>query len=205
MRLAIPAEQFWRLPRHPDWKYEYVEGSAWLSPRARPLPLVRQMDIAVPATDIEGFDLRKLAPEGDRRAVASLLASVWAAEDPFCSFNDGQRERTLAAEIDRSLARCQLGAVALADSGEVCGAVLAESRNDDLPTLTWLTVRRGARDRGLATALLGVVVDALVAAGATRLASAASVANVASLRWHLSRGFELAPDPIREALRGRRR
>jgi L-amino acid N-acyltransferase YncA len=57
----------------------------------------------------------------------------------------------------------------------------------------WLTVRHDARERGLATALLRVVVETLSARGVGELASAASAANLPSLRWHLTRGFQLAP------------
>jgi hypothetical protein len=45
------------------------------------------------------------------------------------------------------------------------------------------------------------VVETLSARGVDELASAASAANVPSPRWHLTRGFQLAPDPIRAAMR----
>jgi hypothetical protein len=69
------------------------------------------------------------------------------------------------------------------------------------PTLSWLTVARDAREHGYATGLLRVITTALCARGESELASATSAANPPSLRWHLSRGFELAEDPLREALR----
>jgi L-amino acid N-acyltransferase YncA len=95
--------------------------------------------------------------------------------------------------------------VALAEeSGVVCAAALVHDGRSGTPTLTWLTVGRDARERGLATELLRVIVAALRARGVSELASAASAANTPSLRWHLSRGFQLAEDPLREALRGRR-
>jgi L-amino acid N-acyltransferase YncA len=67
--------------------------------------------------------------------------------------------------------------------------------------LAWLTVRHDARERGLATALLRVIVETLSASGVEELASGTSAANVPSLRWHLTHGFQLAPDPLREAQR----
>ena len=67
--------------------------------------------------------------------------------------------------------------------------------------LSWLTVARDARERGLATGLLALITTALRARGVSELASAASTANTPSLLWHLSRGFQLAKDPMREAMR----
>jgi len=49
--------------------------------------------------------------------------------------------------------------------------------------------------------LLGVIVEALAARGERQLASAASAANLPSLRWHLARDFKLTPDPIYELQR----
>ena len=83
----------------------------------------------------------------------------------------------------------------------ICAVVLVGTDDAGAPMLMWLTVRRDARERGLATALLRVVVETLSARGVDELASGASAANIASLRWHLTRGFQLAPDPIREAMR----
>lgn len=65
------------------------------------------------------------------------------------------------------------------------------------PKLTWLTVAPAARERGL----LAVIIAALRERGVRELASAASGANIASLRRHLSRGFVLAADPWRDAPR----
>ncbi len=67
--------------------------------------------------------------------------------------------------------------------------------------LSWLTVARDARERGFATALLELISTVLRARGVSELASTASAANTPSLRWHLTRGFQLAEDPVREALR----
>jgi len=71
----------------------------------------------------------------------------------------------------------------------------------DAPMLMWLTVRRDARERGLATALLRVVVETLSARGVDELASGASAAKHREPAVASDRGFQLAPDPIREAMR----
>jgi hypothetical protein len=83
----------------------------------------------------------------------------------------------------------------------VCAAALVHGGRSGAAMLDWLTVAREARERGLATGLLRLITTALNARGVSELASATSGANTASLRWHLSRGFQLAEDPLREAMR----
>lgn len=197
MRFPLSPDLLQRLPRHPDWKYEMVEGEAWLSSRPRPLLLHRSTSLAIPAATLNGVEVRTIDASRDRAEVAKLLTDVWVAEDPYRSLEDP--EAMLGAQIQRSLQDPGLGVIAI-DAQGICAAVLVSSRT--VPELMWLTVRREARERGLATALLGVVVETLSARGVNELASSASAANIASLRWHLTRGFGLAPDPLREALRG---
>jgi GNAT superfamily N-acetyltransferase len=136
----------------------------------------------------------------DRAAVAALLLDVWLNEDPYLSLTDPME--LLSSEIERSLDTAEVGAVAL-DAYDVCAVALVHGGRCAVPMLTWLTVARTARERGLATALLARITDVLHQRGISELASAASAANMPSLRWHLTRGFQLAEDPMREALRHR--
>ncbi len=198
LRFSVSSDAWWRLPRHPDWKYEMVKGEAWLSSRPRPLRLRRSTSLEVPAVTLSGVEIRTLDARRDRSEIAKLLMDVWIEEDPYRSLEDP--DTLLQAEIERSLEDPGLGIVAV-DAGTICAVVLVGTDDAGAPMLTWLTVRREARDRGLATALLRVVVETLSARGVTELASGTSAVNVPSLRWHLTRGFQLAPDPIREAMR----
>jgi GNAT superfamily N-acetyltransferase len=197
MRFPFSPDLFQRLPRHPDWKYERVDGEAWLSSRPRPLLLRRSTSLAVPAVTLSGVQVCTFDARRDRSEVTKLLMDVWVDEDPYRSLDDP--EATLQAQIQRSLAEDPgLGVIAI-DAQGLCAAVLVPSMT--APELMWLTVRRDAREQGLATALLGVVVETLSARGVDELASGASAGNIASLRWHLTHGFQLAPDPLREAMR----
>jgi GNAT superfamily N-acetyltransferase len=202
LKFSLSSDALWRLPRHPDWKYEMVKGEAWLSSRPRPLHLCRPTSLAVGAVTLSGVEIRTLDARRDRAEIAELLMDVWIEEDPYRSFDDP--DTLLQAEIERGLEDPGLGVVAVDEQG-VCAVVLVgtDAAGDDAgaPMLMWLTVRREARERGLATALLRVVVEILSARGVEELASGTSAANVPSLRWHLTRGFQLAPDPIREAMR----
>ena len=210
--MSSDSDALWRLPRHPDWKYEMVKGEVWLSSRPRPLRLHRSTSLSVPAVTLNGVEVRILDARRDRSEIAELLMDVWVEEDPYRSLEDP--ETLLAAQIERSLKEPGLGVVAVdAGTRTICAVVLVETDAaggpgrgaargpGDAPMLMWLTVRRDARERGLATALLRVVVETLSARGVDELASGTSAANVPSLRWHLTRGFQLAPDPVREAVR----
>jgi GNAT superfamily N-acetyltransferase len=196
LRFSVSSDAWWRLPRHPDWKYEMVKGEAWLSSRPRPLHLWRPTSLAVPAVTLSGVEIRMIDASRDRSEIAKLLMDVWVQEDPYRSLEDP--ETLLQEQIQRSLEDPGLDVIAIDEQG-VCAVVFVPSMT--APELMWLTVRRDARERGLATALLRVVVETLSERGVDELASGASAANIASLRWHLTRGFQLAPDPIREAMR----
>jgi len=197
LRFSVSSDVWWRLPRHPDWKYELIEGEAWLSSRPRPLHLCRPTSLEVPAVTPSGVEVRTIDAGRDRSEIAKLLMDVWVEEDPYRSLEDPNT--VLQAEIERSLEDPGLGVIAV-DAQGVCAVVLVPFTS--APALMWLTVRRDARERGLATALLRVVVQTLSTCGVDELASGTSAANVPSLRWHLTRGFQLAPDPVREGLRG---
>jgi GNAT superfamily N-acetyltransferase len=205
LRFSMSFDAWRRLPRHPDWKYEMVKGEAWLSSRPRPLRLRRSTNLEVPAVTLSGVEVRTLDARRDRAEIAKLLMDVWIEEDPYRSLEDP--ESLLQAEIERSLNEPSLAGIVAVDKGTICAVVLVGTDPTGgpagVPMLMWLTVRREARERGLATALLRVVVETLSARGVEELASGASAANIASLRWHLTRGFQLAPDPIREAMRRR--
>ncbi len=199
LRFPLSLDLLHRLPRHPDWKYELIEGEAWLSSRPRPLHLCRPTSLEVPAVTLSGVEVRTVDARRDRSEIAKLLMDVWVQEDPYRSLEDP--ETLLQAEIERSLNKPSLAGIVAVDAGTICAVVLVGTDDAGAPMLAWLTVRRDARERGLATALLRVVVQTLSARGVEELASGTSATNIASLRWHLTRGFQLAPDPIREALR----
>src|ERR1700678_1710279 len=138
------SDAMWRLPRHPDWKYEMVKGEAWLSSRPRPLHLCRPTSLAVGAVTLSGVELRTISASRDRSEIAKLLMDVWVDEDPYRSLEDPKT--LLQEQIQRSLEDPGLGVVAIDEQG-VCAVVLVPSMT--APELMWLTVRREARERGL--------------------------------------------------------
>lgn len=190
----VDLDRLLRLPRHPDWKYELIDGRALLSHRPKPLAFVRSTDRPV----AHAGDPIRARPIGhlERPPVEALLRDVWATEDPYRSFEQSLRAAELDRQIERSAAHRCFGVF---DAGRVRACAVVQPSAP--PTLTWLTVAREARGAGLATAVLAAVCADLRDRGEPLIASAASAANIASLRWHLSRGFALGPDPLRELRR----
>jgi hypothetical protein len=182
VRFPLSAELLRRLPRHPDWRYELIDGAAFLSHRPRPLHLRRSTAVPVPETSLD-IEVRELDVVADRAAVATLLLQTWSEEDPYCTFEDPAE--VLGPEIERGLDTAALGAVAV-DPGAVCAVALVHRQQSGAPMLSWLTVAGPVRERGLATALLALIVAELRERGVGELASAASTANTPSLRWHLT-------------------
>ncbi len=196
MRFPLTSQLLWRLPRHPDWRYELDAGEVILSHRPRSLRLCRPTALPVVPSRAVG-EVRELDLVCDRRAVARLLLEAWSVEDPYRTLGD----ELLGSQIEQGLGTAETGAVAVdLETGAVCAAALVHGDRRGPPMLGWLTVAREARERGLATELLRLIVTVLRARGVGELASGASAANVPSLRWHFSRGFRLAEDPLRAAV-----
>ncbi len=115
------SDAMWRLPRHPDWKYEMVKGDALLSSRPRPLLFVRSTSVAVPVVTPSGVEIRTIDARHDRVEMIELTRDVWVEEDPYRSLEDP--ETLLRAQIERSLEEPSLGVVAV-DAGGICAVVL---------------------------------------------------------------------------------
>ncbi len=203
MQIPMSFEHFQRMPRHPDWKYEYADGALWLSHRPRLISLERDLS----APQATRHDARPITP-ADLPRLRAFLAETWRTEEPYSVFDDAIARESLGAGLDDSFGRLAEPAGALVEGdGEVIGATLLEHLRDDAdaPCLTWLSVRWGHRCDGVATALLAAVVDGLRRTGADRLASFASAGNPASIAWHWRSGFRALPKPIARFRAGSRR
>jgi ribosomal protein S18 acetylase RimI-like enzyme len=192
MDIPMPFDRWERIPRHPDWKYEYADGAAQLS--YRPKPLFLRRGTGAPVQVGRSHDVRLLHGPDDR--VREFLAGFWRVEDPFRTIEDP--DKWIDKELERSFGRlAEPGGAVAEEDGEMVGAVLVERphRDDTWPCLTWLAVRRGFRCDGVATALLAAVATALDGAGVAQLDSHASPGNRASIAWHWRSGFAALPDP----------
>jgi hypothetical protein len=96
IELGISMEEFHRLPRHPAYKYEYLGGTAWLTPEPRYGRAL--LDLAAfdcpPATAGEPeaqraaeFPIRALG-HGDWERLPGLMAAAFQQVPPFGALDD---------------------------------------------------------------------------------------------------------------------
>lgn len=192
MEFPLAWQTFRRLPKHPDWRWEYFDGAVHLSHRPRPIALVRRTAAPVPVSG--QHHVRPLQPS-DRTALRELLWTVWRPEDPYRTLeNDVEAREQLTLDLDQSLVqgRWPIGVVVPTADG-LQGAAMVLPDVDDQPTLSWLSVHEDHRLSGMATAMLAAIVTSVQAAGHPELRSMVSGTSAASLRWHWTRGFTPLP------------
>jgi GNAT superfamily N-acetyltransferase len=93
LELQISLEQFHQLPRNAAYKYEYLHGSAWLSPRPRYYHTVLDlmaMAQAPPAGAHSKVHLRPLQPD-DWEGLAVVFAAAFRTQQPFAGLEDEAR------------------------------------------------------------------------------------------------------------------
>jgi GNAT superfamily N-acetyltransferase len=223
LKLPLTWEQFCRLPRHPAYKYEYFEDTAWLSPRPRYYHAL--LDLA--DAPREGADakaaLRPVA-EADWEELAPLFAAAFERQQPFGGLEDDQREEAAR----KALAHTRDGgdgplieraSFVATDKGRPVGAILvtllpaedpagwgsyhwrqppppdAVARRLGRPHLTWIVVSLFDAGRGVGTALLNAAARELLALGYRELASTFLLGNDSSMLWHWRNGFRLLQYP----------
>jgi GNAT superfamily N-acetyltransferase len=197
----MTVDDFRRLPRHPDWKYELIDGRLLLSHRPRPIDLLRSTDVAVERTG-DRHTVQPLDPTAHRTAVTDFLISTWREESPYCHADPAGVEAQVVAEVDRSWTSLAdpAGVVSVADGSMIGAALLTDVRwpeaEDGVPVLSWLTVAWGQRLAGVATAMLDTLLTDLRGRGITHLRSATSCATPASIQWHWRHGFLPLSDPL---------
>ncbi len=232
IKLPLTAEQFGQLPRNPAYRYEYRDGCAHLTPRARhyhALLSLRPIETPEPVA-VEPISAAALAD------LVLLFAEAFEAIQPYGGLDEATRRRAAAEALERTrgggdgpwieqasfLARRQgdvVGAilVTLLPEGDPCdwssyywpGRAPEHCIEQRLgrPHLTWIFVAPLRAGQGVGTALLARTVRALLALGYTELLSTFMIGNDSSLLWHWRNGFRLLayPGSLRRRLRPGRR
>lgn len=197
--------EFNRLPRHPDWKWELLDGELFLNHRPRPIDLIRPV-----STDIataSGHAVTLVDAGADQDDVQSFLFDVWRDEEPYRYMDPHHVESVIVAAFQRSWARLvePVGVWVHDDQGPA-GLLLVTGpgrwTGSEHPMLRWLTVRWDARLSGIATAMLAQVMTELNGRGVRAVVSGTSPANRASIQWHWRHGFHPLPDPLARAYSG---
>jgi GNAT superfamily N-acetyltransferase len=225
LRLNLSRQEFDQLPRHPAYRYEYLDGSALLAPWPRyyhaQLDLVRSLEVM----HLPGQALLRPARAEDLDVLVPLFVTAFAHLQPFGSLTS-EHGRLVAEQCLQHTFTGGDGPwvepasfVAMAQ-GRVTGAILitllpggdamdAQSYHwnhrppEDLwalghgqPHLTWVFVDRLSQGTGLGTHLLQVAVRVLQERGYSALWTTFLVGNDSSLLWHWRNGFTLLPHTL---------
>jgi GNAT superfamily N-acetyltransferase len=220
--LPIPREQLQRLPRNAAYRYEFIHGQAYLTPRPKHYHALLELR---PMADELPDDVR-LRPvrEADWRAMPDAFADAFTAVQPFGCLDEPTRLQAADSCLERTRTGgdgpwlSQASFVAVQGNPEtVVGGVLITILPDgdpasyesyywreppppDLvqqargrPHLTWIFVRSLDAGHGLGSALLAAAVRELRALGYRELASTFVLGNDSTMLWHWRNGFRLLP------------
>src|SRR4051812_36976448 len=89
VKLALSAEAFREVPRHPAYKYEHTDGVGWISPRPRYFHAL--LDLTAPLQNQDKrTQVRSLEP-ADWERLPPLFAAAFHNQQPFACLADGPR------------------------------------------------------------------------------------------------------------------
>ncbi len=224
IELPLTIEQFRQLPRNAAYKYEYLSGKAYLSPRARHYHAV--LDLQPMATS-EDTEIRAARPE-QLVELIPLFCGAFRCIQPYGSLDDQTREQAARSALERTRTGGdgplveQASFIALDRTkrpGTRIGTILITLLPDgDLtdtesyywretpppdcipnrlgrPHLTWIFVSPLEVGQGVGTALLAASANALLHMGFTQLLTTFISGNDSTLLWHWRNGFRLLAYP----------
>jgi len=225
LQLPLTLAQFHQLPRNPAYKYEYLDGKAFLSPQPKHFhALLDLAGFAEDTAELKDISIRPLTQEDWPGLERSFRASLSRVQ-PFASLDD----KTLDTAVRECLERTRTGGdgpllpqasfVALDEREQMLGAILvtalpggdpcdwdsyywsepAPAGTVELrvaqPHLTWIFVAPLRAGRGIGSALLAACVRELKMEGYSQLWSTFVSGNDSSALWHWRNGFRLLPYP----------
>ena len=223
VKLRMTLREFRQLPRHPAYKYEYIDGEAWLSPRPRTYHAL--LDLRPPP---EGDDRVTTRPVADKdwTDLVRLFSAAFKDHPPFLGLDDRKHRSAARAILEHArsggdgpfVEHASFLATADPRDGPAGGILITLLPASDLadwrsfawpepppadavarglgrPHLTWIFVHPLAAGQGVGTALLHAATRRLLALGYTELASTFLLGNESSTLWHWRNGFRLIGSP----------
>jgi GNAT superfamily N-acetyltransferase len=224
IELRMTIEQFHQLPRNPAYKYEYLDGKAYLSPRAKHYHAVLDLQ-SMPVG--EEVDIRPIKPD-ELLDLVPLFCGAFHDLQPYGSLDDAGQEQAARHALDRTRTGGdgplleEASFVALDSKhrpGTKIGAILITLLPEGDPTdgegyywlepppsdflkrrlgrphLTWIFVSPFHTGRGVGTALLSAAANALLELGYSQLFTTFISGNDSSMLWHWRNGFRLLAHP----------
>jgi GNAT superfamily N-acetyltransferase len=105
LHLPMAVEQFHALPRNPAYKYEYLDGQAWLTPKPRTFNALLDLKLRPAPDAVEGsghaLSIRPLAA-ADWNVLPRLFASAFEAIPPFICLNAHDRLQAASEAIHQT-------------------------------------------------------------------------------------------------------
>jgi hypothetical protein len=224
IELPITIEQFRQLPRNPAYKYEYLGGKAYLSPRARHYHAVLDLQRMPPPDNVA---IRPARPD-EFFELIPLFCGAFRSIQPYGSLDDEIRKQAARQALERTrnggdgplieqasfLAldkekrpETTIGAIliTLLPDGDMTDtesyywrepppADCIQNRQGR-PHLTWIFVSPLEVGEGVGTALLAAAGNALMDMGFMQLLTTFISGNDSSMLWHWRNGFRLLAYP----------
>jgi len=224
IELALTLEQFRQLPRNPAYKYEYLNGKAFLSPRTKHYHAILDLEHQPVSEELE---IRPIKAE-ELAELVSLFCEAFQSIQPYGSLDDATREQAARSSLERTRTGGDgpfiepASFVALVkDKGTdtKIGAILITllpkgdptntesyywrepppadciARREGRPHLTWIFVSPLEVGQGVGTALLKSAGNALLDLGFSQLLTTFVSGNDSSMLWHWRNGFRLLAYP----------
>jgi GNAT superfamily N-acetyltransferase len=224
LQLPLSVEQFHQLPRHPGYKYEYLEGQGFLSPRPKFYHALLDVERFAAAPPLPaGLALRSVRDE-DVGTLEHVFAGAFERQQPFA----GLKPETRLEAARQALAKTRGGGdgpwlrqasfVAVENGETLVGGIFITllpdadpadwdsyrwedppadciERRLGRPHLTWIFVSPWHAGHGTGTALLVAAVDVLRGMGYRQMATTFMLGNESSMLWHWRNGFVLQAYP----------
>jgi GNAT superfamily N-acetyltransferase len=224
LKLRISWQQFHELPRNAAYKYEYWDGHAHLTPRAKCYHAL---------LDLADFQYSERAPDttlrllrdDDIAELEEVFAASFERQQPFSSVDEPKRLEAAHVCLDKVRTGGdgpwvrEASFVALNEEQQLVGAIFitllpdrdpaewqsfhwSEPPPEDIlakrlgrPHITWIFVEPMHAGEGTGTALLSAAVRALRDLGYRQLATTFLAGNDSSMLWHWRNGFQLQAYP----------
>jgi GNAT superfamily N-acetyltransferase len=107
LRLSLSLAELHQLPRHPAYKYEYINGEAWISPRPRCYHA--RLDLLAFVAAPDQTEVPQTAPvrafrDEDWEALVPVFAASFARQQPFGSLEPGPRQDAARQSLEQTKA-----------------------------------------------------------------------------------------------------
>ncbi len=232
LQLPLSREHYQQLPRHPAYRYEYLDDQAVLSPNTKHFHTLLEL------RPTECFSPLAIRPffDDDLEALEEVFSAAFQTTQPFAGLDEPTRFLAARAALERTRAGgdgpwIRRATFVASAGGRPTGAAFvtllplgdpttweayywdslppadAVEQRQGRPHLTWIFVSPELAGQGVGSALLATVVAELLAMGFTEMLSTFMIGNDSSMLWHWRSGFRLLPHPTsfrkRRKLNGR--